>query len=115
MDPLRHRRLQAAALGRARARGDLRHVIQASVLTATGSCVGWLTLHRDTGDVGFFDWRSPTSDLYLERRSIQSIVRSADATRISYLAGTPTTVDLRASDNDLALWHDPPPSAPSAE
>lgn len=114
--PFMQRRTQAAALARARDRGGLLHIVEVTRLSGGSPRTGWLTLHHETGDIGFFEWDTLTSnDVYIPRHTVATMTREPDdTTRITYLGDKIESLVIMCSDNDLALWHGTPEDAHAA-
>jgi hypothetical protein len=109
------RRNVVDAFNRARQRGGLLHIVEATRTIGHSTCIGWLTLHHDTGDIGFYAWDANEKDVYIPRYTVSIIVREPDdATRITYLFDKIESVVMKCATNDLALWHASPEEAYAA-
>ncbi len=96
---------QDAALDRARDKGGLAHVVRAD---RAGNHAGWLTLHHETGDIGFFSFTGPSQDIYVPRHAVATVGREPDgSTRVTWLGEAISSYVVASSENNLELWQMP--------
>lgn len=96
---------RSAALDRARDKGGLAHVVHAH---RAGNHAGWLTLHHDTGDIGFFSFTGPAQDIYVPRHTVATVGRERDgSTRVTWLGEGISSFVVASSENNLELWQMP--------
>lgn len=114
--PWMHRESQRASLARARSRGGLLHIVEVTKTSGGAPRVGWLTLHHESGDIGFFEWDTlADNDVYIPRHTVATIVREPDdTTRITYLGDKIESLTITCDSNDLSLWHGSPETAHAA-
>lgn len=104
-DGLRRLHDRNAALDRGRDKGGLAHVVHAQ---RAGNHAGWLTLHHDTGDIGFFSFASPSQDIYVPRHTVATVSREGDgSTRVTYLGDSISSFVVASVHNNLELWQMP--------
>jgi heme exporter protein D len=110
-DGVRRVRDRTAALDRARDKGGLAHVVEAE---RAGNHAGWLTLHHDTGDIGFFSFIGPAQDIYVPRHTVATVGREPDgSTRVTYLGQDIASFVVASKHNNLELWQMPAAEAHS--